>query len=200
MKPWWLAGCAVVALGCRTRTAFRQPDPELNRMLEVPRYDAYEESSFFDDRMTMRSPPKGTVAYAAETGSPVYLHGEQNGAFASTFPFELTQSLIERGRSRFERICSACHGMSGYGNDMVTKHMQRPAPSLHLQRIRDLPPGKVFSIISNGYGLMPDYAAQLVIHDRWAVVAYVKALELSQYAAVATLPEDLRAELERRLP
>src|SRR5512142_1970399 len=200
MKRSLLLACACFAIGCRTRTAFHVPDPELNRMLEVPRYDAYEESSFFDDRMTMRLPPAGTIPLNAPTGSPAYLQGEQDGAFATTFPIELTETLIERGRGRFERTCSACHGMSGYGNDMVTKHMQRPAPSLHLQRIRDLPPGKVFSIISNGYGFMPDYAAQLVVRDRWAVVAYVKALELSQYAPVASLPDDVQRELERRLP
>jgi len=199
VKAWLLIACAGLALACRTRTALRRPDPDLNRMLEVPRYDVYEESRFFEDRMTMRLPPDGTVPRNAETGTPEYLYGERGGAFVTSFPFELTEPVIRHGRSHFERICSACHGMDGYGNDMVTKHMQRPAPSLHLERIRALPPGKVFSIISNGYGLMPDYAAQLAVRDRWAVVTYVKALERSQYLPLASLPDEARHAIVRRL-
>ncbi len=193
-----LLSCSIV--GCRTKTAFRKPDLDLNRMLEVPRYDIYEESAFFEDKMTMRRPPEGTVPRSAETGDPAYLRGMKAGAFLGTFPIELTENLIERGRGRFERTCSACHGMSGRGNAMVTRFMQRPAPSLHEPRIRELPPGKVFFIISNGYGFMPDYATHLSVQDRWAVVAYVKVLERSQYAPIASLPDALRRELARRLP
>jgi len=195
-----LLTASLCGLGCRAKSALHEPDPELNRMLRVPRYDIYEESTFFQDRMTMRKPPDGTVPFGASGHAPAFLHGVDNGAFVTRFPLPLTEPLVDRGRSRFERTCSACHGMNGDGNEMVTRMMARPAPSLHLPRIRELPPGKVFYIVSNGYGLMPDYATQLGVEDRWAVVAYVKVLERSRYAPIAALPNGLRQELERRLP
>lgn len=191
---------AVLALwGCRAESAFREPDPDLNRMLEVPRYDSYEEGDFFPDRMVLRHPPAGAVPYDAETGDAAYLEGIEAGAFVGTFPLRLSRDLILRGQSRFEQTCAACHGVSGYGNPMVTKHMQRPAPSLHQPRLRGLPPGKLYYIVSHGYGLMPSYAAHLNVHDRWAVVAYVKALQRSQNAQIAALPSELRQQAERRL-
>lgn len=189
----------LLPLACRVDTAFHEPDPGLNRMLEVPRYDIYEESQFFDDHMTMRRPPEGTITYAPDVLDPVYLRGQRAGVFTSTFPLELTQALIERGRGRYSRICAACHGVDGYGNEMVIQHMQRPAPVLHQERLRELTPGKLFFIISNGYGYMPAYATKLDVQDRWAVVAYVKALQRSQYAVVTALPPRLRKEVEARL-
>jgi mono/diheme cytochrome c family protein len=191
--------CSAFGATCNNQAAFRQPDPDLNRMLEVPRYDAYEESGFFEDGMTMRQPPEGSLPFRAESTNPAYLRGQDAGRFTTSFPLPLDENLLAEGRAHFEQICSACHGRSGYGNDAVTRHMQRPAPSLHLERIRELPPGKVFSIISRGYGLMPDYAAQLAVRDRWAVVAYVKVLERSQYAPVSSLTHELREEASRRL-
>ncbi len=187
-------------LACRAKSAFRKPDPELNRMLEVPRYDIYEAGPFFDNGMTMREPPRGTVSYRSRHAAPDgFWSGKAHGGFLTEFPIDIDAATIERGRGRYERTCAACHGMSGYGNTAVTRHMQRPAPSLHEKRLRELLPGKVFTIVSNGYGFMPDYAAKLSTEDRWAVVAYVKVLELSQYAPIAELPEQLRQKLERRL-
>ncbi len=204
LQQGWLVGslafAGLAAVACHGEEAFRRPDPDLNRMLEVPRYDIYEESHFFQDRMTMRRPPEGTVPFDAEVHDPQYLTGVANGYFVTTLPVRPSRALLSRGRDRFERFCGACHGKAGYGNPMVTRNMQRPPPSLHQARLRQLPPGRLFHIVTHGYGFMPSYAAKLDVVDRWAVIAYVKVLQRSQYAPLAELPADLRGRALGRLP
>ena len=180
------------ASGCRSKPAFHELDPDLNRMLETPRYDAYESSDFFEDGMAMRKPPEGTVPY----GNVLPVEHEEVESLNQP-PLEVSPELLERGREHFERVCAACHGVLGSGQTPVASHMERPPPSLHEQRIRELPLSKIHRVIERGYGYMPSFAAHFSERDRWAIASYVRALQLSQHAELDQMPEDL-ARLARK--
>lgn len=163
---------------------FSDPDLDWNRMLEQPKYDPYEKSRFFDDGMVMRKPPEGTARWR-------HRHPRDPE------PPPLTEALLGRGRRHFERLCGACHGIDGYGDTPVARNMTlRPPPSLHTERVRAFEPGRLYDIITRGYGLMPSYRVQLEPRDRWAVAHYVKALQMSRHVDVAKLPDAVQRELE----
>ena len=175
----WLCGC----------------EWDLERMLDQKRYDPYEPSEHFDDGMVMRRPPVGTVPRSRVIAPPALTRGVQDGEPVVQIPVEVTPALLERGRNRYDIFCSPCHGVLGYSNTRVAANMTlRPPPSLHEPRIRDYPPGRIYRVIGEGYGLMRSYAAELPIIDRWAVVAYVQALQLSQNARLDELPAELQKE------
>ncbi len=170
---------ALACTACDNREAFRVPDPTWSRMLEQRRGDPYAASSVFADGKTMREPPRGTVARDDDPPRP-----------------PVTRELLTRGRVVFERTCAACHGVTGDGQSVVASKMTRRAPpSLHEDRLRALSVEQLFTVATNGYGLMPSYGEMLSADDRWAAVTYVQALQLSQHADVAALPSDLRARL-----
>jgi mono/diheme cytochrome c family protein len=161
-------------------------------MQEQPRVDPFGASTFFRDGMAMRRPPRGTI--------PVELRADAAGS-AERIPIVIDRALLERGRARFEVFCAACHGIGGDGESVVAQNMQlRKPPSLLDERIRALPFGRLYAIVRGGYGLMPGYAAQLSVEERWATVAYVRALQISRHSPVSSLPADVRAELEKAHP
>ena len=98
------------------------------------------------------------------------------------FPFPVDDAVMARGRERYDIFCSPCHGRTGDGDGMVVQRGYRRPPSFHIDRLRQAPPGHFFDVITNGFGAMPDYAAQIPVRDRWAIVAYIRALQLSQHA------------------
>ena len=100
-----------------------------------------------------------------------------------TFPFPITQKILTRGQERFQIFCSVCHGMTGYGDGMIVKRGFRRPPSYHDPRLRNAPVGHFFDVITNGWGAMPSYATQIPVQDRWAIIAYLRALQLSQQGA-----------------
>jgi hypothetical protein len=112
------------------------------------------------------------------------------------FPFAIAQADLARGQQRFNIYCTPCHGRLGDGNGMVVQRGLRQAASFHQDRLRQEKAGYFFDVMTNGFGAMPDYAAQIPVRDRWLIVAYVRALQLSQHAAVADLPADQRAALD----
>jgi mono/diheme cytochrome c family protein len=123
------------------------------------------------------------------------------GADVDELPVPLTRALLDRGRDRFAITCAACHGLAGDGETAVAHAMERRRPpSLHETRIRELAPGALYRVIELGYGLMPSYAGALDVDDRWAVVAYVRTLQLAWTAQLDRLPSRIRDDLERRLP
>ncbi len=183
---------------CRRGQAVHEPDPSLNRMLEQPRYDPLGESDFFPDRAAMREPPKGTVPAGGAPWDPAVELGSVAGVPVGAIPVPVTRELIVRGRTRFEVVCATCHGVLGDGDSVAARKMPLRKPrSLHDDEIRGRKPGEIFAVISRGFGLMPALASTLSVRDRWAVVAYVRALQLSQRSEVAKLPADVRAELEK---
>jgi mono/diheme cytochrome c family protein len=180
-----IAGLLLVILplvpGCSWDGTWHVPTPSLERMLEQPRYDSYEASSFFANGMAMRLPPEGTVAFRSLVEHPVP---------------ELDRALLMRGQTQFEIFCAPCHGVDGMATTPVAQDMVvRPPPSLHEPRIRALPDQYIYGVITEGYGLMPTYADRIVPEDRWAVIAYVRALQLSREVPADWLPPDYQRAL-----
>ena len=187
--------------GCQTQQSFVEPEPGLERMLEQPRVDPFAGSAFYADGMGMRPPPRGSIPVERPIGDPRITLGTENGVYVDQVPVPLDRALLERGRERFEILCAACHGITGDGESVVAENMdQRKPPSLHEDRIRAFPAGRMYRVVRVGYGLMPSYAAQLSVEERWGVVAYVRALELSRHSEVSSLPPDVRAALDKVTP
>ncbi len=194
-----LAAFATLVAGCDSNDMVHEPEWTLSRMLDQPRYDPYAPSSFFADGRGMRTPVAGTVPREAVLGSPLFLDGyEEGGTYAATFPLPVTRALLEEGHDQFEVVCATCHGTLGDGHSPVAAKMQiRKPPSLLTPDIASFPPGRVYRIVTVGYGLMPAVDYQLDVQQRWAVVAYLTALQRSQVAQVGDLSPAARAELER---
>ena len=166
-------------------------DPDLERMIDQPKLEPYEASPVFADGRGLRLPPPGTVPRERR-----FLAAAGDG-----YPMPLSRALVERGRRRFEIVCAACHGLVGDGTSKVAENMSlRRPPSLHEAEVRAMPPTRLVEIMTRGYGLMPPLVEQLPLEDRWAVAAYVKALQLSQHARLAELPAEIRARAEKGLP
>jgi mono/diheme cytochrome c family protein len=189
--------CVVLALAaCSAEHGRARLDWE--RMQEQPRYETYGESRFFADGSAMRRPPDGTVPHDAVVGQPLLTTGFAGGRAAERIPVRVTPELLALGRRRFDTYCAVCHGVLGNGQSVVARNFRlRRPPPLISDRVRALPPGQVYRVVTEGYGLMPAYAADLPVTERWAVVAYLRALQLSRRAAVDSLPPEVRAELLR---
>jgi mono/diheme cytochrome c family protein len=159
----------------------------------------YSVSEFYDDKLAMREPPAGTVPRerfvrneAFTTGKTTASSGE--ASYVTTFPLRVDRPLLELGRRRFDIICATCHGPVGDGDSIVARQMAlRPPPSLHNYSNRA--PGYIFEVITKGFGLMASYAAEIPVRERWAVVAYVRALQISQASPLDMAPPEERARL-----
>lgn len=187
-----LAAAAACDAGERT--------PDWSRMISQPKLLPYGDTTEFPDGRAMRTPPAGTVA-RERVDDPVVRTGRTAAGDAEAVPLPVTRALLERGRRRFAIACATCHGVAGDGDSAVARSMQRRRPpSLHEPRIRALTPGAMYRVIADGYGVMPSYAKLLEPADRWAVVAYVRTLELAWTARLDALPPAIRDDLARRLP
>jgi mono/diheme cytochrome c family protein len=196
-----LAALALFPSACRTEQTIVTPDPHLNRMVEQEKRLPYEEDPALPRGMAMQQPPDGTLAVDAIVGQPLLATGVADGRWAERIPLRVDRALLDDGRARFDVFCATCHGVLGDGDSLVAQKMTlRPPPSLHEARIRAYPPGRVFQTIREGYGLMPSYSVQISVRDGWAIVAYVRALQLARGARVAALPPDVRAQLAREAP
>jgi mono/diheme cytochrome c family protein len=155
----------------------------------------YQPSAYYADGLGMRAPPEGTVPHGVLVPLEVSTGLGPDGRGIALVPIPIDAKLLARGRSRFDIHCAVCHGVLGDGESQVALNMSlRRPPSLH--QYRDVPDGHIFRVVSEGFGLMPSYAAELGIEDRWAIVAYVRALQLSQYATLEQVPPDARRKLE----
>jgi mono/diheme cytochrome c family protein len=177
-------------------------DPMADRQ---PRAMRYRESDFYADGLTMQAPPPGTVPRERITQKPVLTTGrlpdgpfQANGEplprYTATVPIPVTRDLLELGRKRFDITCATCHGPLGDGESIVAHQMAlRPPPSLY--KYIDKPSGYFFEVMTKGFGMMASYAAELTVEERWAVVAYVRALQLSQNLPASELPPEGRRAL-----
>lgn len=179
-----LIALAPLLLGCR------------QDMHDQPKLEPLEASNFFADGRASRPQVPGTVARGELRLDPHLYEGRVDGELAQTLPIEVTAELLARGRERFNIFCSACHDRAGYGEGMVVRRGMKRPPSFHIERLREAPPGYFFDVITNGFGAMFDLADRIDYRDRWAIVAYVRALQVSQNAALADVPPDRRLELE----
>ncbi len=199
MNRWAIAACAVCLSVACNESPF--PDVDLERMINQRRFAAYQASEFFADGRAMRTPPPDTVARDRITRDSALSDGIVNGAYVNRIPLEATRELIDRGRLRFEIFCAPCHGIVGDGQSMVSMNMQlRRPPALTSDPIRGYPPGRVFQVISEGYGLMRPYADSLTVEERWAVVWYLRALQLRSGVPLDRLPLALQARAKTELP
>ncbi len=160
-----------------------------------PKFKAQKANPLFADGRAMRLPPADTVARGESRADSLLYAGRENGAWATRSPQLVTPALLTRGQERFRVFCAPCHGLSGYGDGLVARRADRlqegtwtPPASFHTDVVRQLPAGQLFSTITNGVRSMPSYGAQIPPEDRWAIVAYVRALQRSQNAGVADVP------------
>jgi hypothetical protein len=176
--------CLAIAAGCTLD------------MRDQPRYEPFEESAIFADGASVRPPVADTVARGQLRLDAHLYTGRVNNLSVDTFPFTVTVAILERGRERYDIFCTPCHGMVGDGSGIVTEYGMEAPPSFHNPDLRDASAGHYFRIISNGTRVMPSYAARIPVEDRWAIVAYIRALQLSQNADASQLPADELPELD----
>ncbi|MDT0499065.1 cytochrome c [Algiphilus sp. W345] len=174
-------------------------------MYDQPRYEPYEPSPLFDNGNSMQDPQPGTVAMAAGRGA------DASGAQAASAqleplpppdaknPLPLTMAVLERGRERYEVYCAPCHSRIGDGDGYITRRGFPQPPSFHQDRLRQAPDAHFYQVITGGYGAMLPYAGRLAPQDRWAIIRYIRALQLSQHAPLQQLPDKVRAEAEAAL-
>jgi cbb3-type cytochrome c oxidase subunit III len=189
--PRKLALCYVVCLlavsvvvGCR------------QKMADQPRCEPLAASPVFDSERCARPLVEGAVARGQQRLDEHFDRGRVDGRLAETLPFPLTRGILERGQERFNIYCTPCHDRLGNGQGMIVRRGFSPPPSLHIERLRQAPLGHFFEVMSNGYGAMPTYRTQVSTHDRWAIAAYIRALQLSQHATLAEVPEAVKPQLQ----
>lgn len=184
-RMFLLAGLSLMLVAC-------QQD-----MANQPRHEPLEASPFFKDGRSARPPVPGTVARGQLREDDHLYTGKMNGQLVTTFPFPINPAVMARGQERFKIFCTPCHGALGDGRGMIVSRGLKPPPSFHMDRLRESPPGHFFDVMTNGLGAMQDYSAQISVEDRWAIAAYIRALQLSQNATVNDLPAAERARLEK---
>jgi hypothetical protein len=173
------AGLLLACAGCRLD------------MHVQPRYNPYDATDFFEDGQSARLPVEGTVPRGELRLGPQELlySGKVDGQPSEVFPFPATREILDRGRERFNIFCSPCHGYSGDGDGMIVQRGFRRPPSLHDDRLKTSPVGHLFDVITNGQGVMFPYGYRIAPRDRWAIIYYVRALQLSRQASVTDLPD-----------
>ena len=152
-------------------------------------------SDFFADGRSARPLPEGTVARGQLRADKVFFTGKSGDVYVDRLPFPVTRQVLERGRERFNIYCTPCHGRLGNGLGMIVQRGLKRPPSYHIDRLRQVPIGYFYDVISNGFGAMADYAAQVAPRDRWAIAAYIRVLQFSQQASLQDVPPEHRQEL-----
>lgn len=165
-------------------------------MHDQPRFKPLSRNPFFADNRSARPPVPGTVARGQLREDTHLYTGKVEGGFAETFPFPVTDAVLARGRERYQIFCTPCHGQLGKGDGMIVQRGYRKPTSFHIERLRNERPGYFFDVMTSGFGAMPDYAAQVPVPDRWAIVAYLRVLQLSQNATLEDVPAEHRSELQ----
>ena len=182
-KPILAVGFAAILTGCR------------QDMHDQPKYKPLRHSDFFEDGRTSRPLLAGTVARGEMHDDVAFFTGKNGKDDIDVFPIAIDKTVIERGHQRFDIYCSPCHGRLGNGLGMIVRRGFKQPPSYHIDRLRQAPVGHFYDVITNGYGAMYNYAAQIAPRDRWAIISYIRALQYSQNVNVGELPPDMKAQL-----
>jgi mono/diheme cytochrome c family protein len=180
---WALVAVGMCALGCRLD------------MHTQPKYKSDSPSTFFADGRADRPEVADTVARGRLRSDELLHTGRVNGVLADQFPFPVTRQVLERGRERYNVYCSPCHDYTGSGRGMIVQRGFPPPPSYHLDGLRQAPAGHFFEVMTDGYGAMYSYSGRITPEDRWAIVAYIRALQRSQHATLDDVPAAERAKL-----
>jgi len=165
-------------------------------MHDQPKFKPLAKNDFFADRRSARPLVDGTIPRGHLREDAALYTGKAAGTPVDAFPFAVSAAVMARGQERFDIFCAPCHGRTGDGDGMIVRRGYRKPPTFHQDRLRQAAPGYTFDVITNGFGAMPDYAQQIPVRDRWAIVAYIKALQRSQHAALDGVPAAARAALE----
>ena len=165
-------------------------------MHDAPSYDPLQESTFFTDGRASRVLVANTVARGQLREDEHFYTGKINGELAAEFPMPVTAEVMARGHERFNVFCSPCHGRTGEGNGMIVQRGFRQPPSYHEDRLLNAPAGHFFDVMTNGFGAMQDYSAQVTPSDRWAIASYIRALQFSRRATMGDVPADRRAQMD----
>ena len=176
-------GLMLFAGGCR------------NDMHDQPVYRPLRQSDFYADGRSARPAIEGTVARGLLREDALLETGKVDGKPAAEMPYPVTAQVLARGRERYDIFCSPCHDRTGRGQGMIVRRGYRQPPSFHIERLRQAPVGHFFDVISNGFGAMPDYRTQVPAGDRWAITAYIRALQLSQAGTLMEVPPEERNKL-----
>jgi mono/diheme cytochrome c family protein len=168
-------------------------------MHDQPKYKPLRASEIFADKRSARPLVEGTVARGTLREDAGYYTGKTKDGFVSELPVPVTAELLERGQTQFQVFCSPCHGRTGRGDGMIVRRGFKQPSSYHVDRLRQMPIGYFFDVMTIGFGAMPDYAAQIAPADRWAIAAYVRTLQFSQHAPASALSAEERAQLDRSL-
>jgi len=179
----YTAACLIAFTACR------------QDMHDQPRYEPLEKSAFFEDGRSARPFVEGTVARGQLRLDDHFYTGKVNGELVTTLPFAATQEVLARGQERYNIFCSPCHDRVGNGTGMIVQRGFRQPPSFHIDRLRQAPAGHFFDVMTNGFGTMYSYADRIAPKDRWAIVAYIRALQLSQNATLEDVPAAERSKL-----
>ncbi len=184
--------------GCfQGRPSTKPPIHVVPNMDKQEKYTVQSSSNYFVDKSAMRHPVDGTISRGNLREDTSYYQGKNDqGEYIKHIPTAVDMALLLRGQERFNIYCSVCHGQTGVGNGIITQRGLLPPPSFHEQRLRDKEDGYFFEVISNGKGNMSSYRHQVNVHDRWAIVSYIRALQRSQNASLADIPEAERSKLQ----
>ena len=179
-----------------TSACLQQED--IDPMTKQAKYKPYSPNPFFSDGRAMRTPPANTVSRERTANPQVEYGTDDKGMPLAVSPLATTAALLATGHKQFDIHCAICHGASGNGHSLVSTQMSlKIPPNLIVPDKRALPDGRIFNSITNGYGLMNGYAADLTSEERWAVVAYLRALQRSQSTTMADAPQDVQAQIQK---
>jgi mono/diheme cytochrome c family protein len=187
-----VAFCLMMLTGCTNIFAFRQ------WMYDQPRARAYDASTFFDDGRSARPEVPGTVAVDDVPRDGLLLTGQIDGQDATVMPFPVTEQVLNRGQQQYNIYCAPCHGLVGYGDGMVSRRGGTPPTNYHSDYLRNQPIGYFYNVMTNGFRNMRPYDQKLTPEDRWAVAAYIRALQLSQNVS-SDMMENLPAEAQTEI-
>jgi mono/diheme cytochrome c family protein len=182
-----MAGAALLT-GCR------------QDMHNQPKYRGLRASAFFADGSSARPLVEGTIARGTLQTDEAFFTGKNGTAMVTELPFPVDAAVLDRGEERFNIYCTPCHGRTGAGDGIVVQRGYRQPPSYHIERLRTVEIGHFFDVMTNGFGAMPDYRAQISPRDRWNIAAYIRALQLSQHATTADVPGGDPAKLAPAAP
>lgn len=185
---WIIAGNR----GDKTRRTPIEIFPDMDRQ---PKYRPQSESAFFADGRSDRMPVPGTVPAEQPVENPYFATGKMRDHWGDGLPMKVTEQVLERGRERFQISCAVCHGATGQGNGIVTQFGMGGVANLQSERLRQMEDGQIFNTITHGKGLMGAYS-QIKVEDRWAIIAYLRALQLSQNITWDELPEEMQKQVK----
>lgn len=192
----------LAAAGFRGAISRDPPIMLFDDMADQPKYKNQGESAFFQDGRQMRMPPPGTIAWGRDIAAPdkSLLANDQDNFKLKVMPVTLDYALLARGQKLFTTYCQVCHGGFGDGKGITVNYGQAQPANYHIQRLMEATDGYLYQVMSEGKGLMGPYGPSIKPQDRWAIVAYVRALQRAGTGTIQDVPENMREELDRSAP